>query len=217
MNIKLESDKVIKDRKLVRNEYMLSKKSEMPIIKKINITDDKFDFISYSNTKKDERNRNKTVHFFNDDSKFNGVYNSYNIEQVEKLAQYKYILTPDFSVTVDMPLPVQMKNVFKSRWCGAYWQDYNLKVIPTITWSDHRSYNFCFEGIEKGSPVAISTLGCRGYRRYKQLFIEGYQQMMKSIMPELIICYGKPFLEMEGNIKHIEYIFPGGGLHGRER
>ena len=39
--------------------------------------------------------------------------------------------------------------------------------------------------------------------------MKGYNAMLKTIEPELIICYDRPFKEMEGNIKHIEYIYPG--------
>ncbi|CCQ94381.1 conserved hypothetical protein [[Clostridium] ultunense Esp] len=209
MKDKLESSKVIKEKKLIRKEYLVSPKWGMPILKKIKIPDEKIDFIAYDEISKNEtsiENLHKTVHFFIDDGKFRAVYESYNISQLKKLAQYKYVLTPDFSVRVDMPLPIQIYNVFRSRWCGAHWQNYNIKVIPTISWSDERSYEFCFDGIEKGSTVAISTLGCK---KSERLFMKGYNAMLKTIEPELIICYDSPFKEMEGNIKHIEYIYQG--------
>lgn len=218
MKYKLESDKVIEEKKLVRKEYSVSPEWGMPILKKIRLPDEKIDFIAYDEISKNEtsiENLHKAVHFFIDDGKFGAVYKSYNISQLRKLAQYKYVLTPDFSVRVDMPLPIQIYNVFKSRWCGTHWQNYNINVIPTITWSDERSYEFCFDGIEKGSTVAISTLGCK---KSKRLFMKGYDAMLKTIEPELVICYDRPFKDMEGNIKHIEYIYPGGGANcGGER
>jgi len=214
MSAKLVSDKVIEEKKLVRNEYPVTSKWGMPIIKRIEVPDKKIELIPYDKTKPNETNinkLNKAVHFFIDDRKFRAVYDRYNIAQLKKLAQYKYVLTPDFSVYVDMPLPVQIYNVFKNRWCGAHWQNHHLKVIPTVTWSDERSYDFCFEGIEKGSTVAISTLGCRKSKTDEKLFLKGYEAMIKTLEPELIICYGKPFKEMIGNIICVEYKYPGGG------
>ncbi len=218
MKENLEADKIIREKKLVRKEYQVSSKWGMPMLGKVKIPDEKIDFIAYDEISKNEtsiENLHKAVHFFIDDGKFRAVYENYNISQLKKLAQYKYVLTPDFSVRVDMPLPIQIYNVFRSRWCGAHWQNYNIKVIPTISWSDERSYEFCFDGIEKGSTVAISTLGCK---KSERLFMKGYNAMLKTIEPELIICYDRPFKEMEGNIKHIEYIYPGGGAnYGGER
>ena len=43
-----------------------------------------------------------------------------------------------------MPLALQIESVFKNRWCGAYWQSKGLKVIPTVSWGDERSFDFCF-------------------------------------------------------------------------
>lgn len=218
MNTRLESDKIIKERKLIRNEFPITSSWGIPILKGMMIDDKDISFLAYSSTKKNDinvKNLHKTVHFFIDDSKFQPVYNGYNINQIKKLAQYKYVLTPDFSVRTDMPLPVQINNVFKSRWCGALWQDYGIKVIPTISWSDERSYDFCFEGIEQEATVAISTLGCKSS---KGLFMKGYEAMMGNLKPKLIICYDRPFEEMQGNIIHVKYIYPRGGKsHRRKR
>lgn len=59
---------------------------------------------------------------------------------------------------------------------------------------------FCFDGIEKGSVVAVST-----YTREdnKEGFMLGYNKMLEIIEPSAIICYGTPFPEMKGNIKAI--------------
>jgi hypothetical protein len=212
MKASFDSDKVIKEKKLIRKDFPVTPKWGMPILNKITISDETILLLRYDNTKKNEtniKNLHKAVHFFIDDSKLNGLYNKYNIDQIKKLAQYKYVLTPDFSLKPDMPLPVQIYNVFKSRWCGTYWQSFGLDVIPTISWSDERSYDFCFEGIEKGSAVAISTLGCKSN---EELFMNGYKAMMKTLEPSLVICYDKPFKEMKDDTIHIEYRCPRGGV-----
>lgn len=90
-----------------------------------------------------------------------------------------------------------MYSVFKNRWCGAFWQSQGLNVIPTISWSDKRSFVFCFDGIEIGSIVAIST---HGNRKCKEEFMLGYNMMLEKIKPCAILCYGKPFEEMKGNL-----------------
>lgn len=42
--------------------------------------------------------------------------------------------------------------------------------------------------------VAVSTLGAK---RYKDLYLPGFIQMVKHIAPEKVVCYSKPFPEME--------------------
>ena len=189
-------------KKLVRNEFRIVGKYDLPIIHKDEIDLDKIKLFSYSNTKyKDSRNKNKTIHFFVHDYRFESVYENAEYA-VEKLKQYYTLCSPDFSLYTDMPILLQMYNTFKNRWCGAYFQSLGLKVIPTVSWSDDRSFEFCFDGIEKGSVVAIST---HGNHKCKEEFMHGYEKMLEIISPSAIICYGKPFPEMKGNLKVFPY------------
>ena len=73
-----------------------------------------------------------------------------------------------------------------------------MLVIPTITWGTPSSYEFCFDGVEQGSVVAVST-----YARedIKEGFMPGYNKMLEAIHPSVILCYGEPFDEMKGNVK----------------
>lgn len=96
----------------------------------------------------------------------------------------------------------QIESVAKNRWCGAFWQSKGLTVIPTISWSTPRSYDFCFDGIEKSSIVAIGMIGCKSN---KTEFLRGYNTMLEKIAPEAIICFGEPFDEMAGKIIPIDY------------
>ena len=195
--------------KLVRNEFITEGKYDLPKIKKQEIDLNKIKLISYSNTKYfDDRNRCKTIHFFIHDFRFENTYSSPEFA-AEKLKQYYCLLSPDFSLYTDMPLLLQMYSTFKNRWVGAYWQNLGLKVIPTVSWSNERSFEFCFDGVEKGSIVAVST---HGNKKSKEKFMKGYNEMLRRIKPSAIICYGKPFPEMKGNLK----IFPYQHCEGKE-
>lgn len=194
---------------LVRNEFETMGKWGIPKIKKQDINLDDINLICFSNTKYNDRNNiNKTIHFFTYDYRFEYLYYRPNFA-VEKLKQYFCLLTPDYSLYTDMPLALQIVNVFKSRWCGTFWQSLGLKVIPTIEWSDEKSFEFCFDGIEKNSIVAVSTFG---KRKIKEEFMKGYNELLKKIKPCAIICYGTPFSEMKGNIK----VFPHNHFEGRD-
>lgn len=189
--------KIENKNKLTRNGFLCVGDYDMPLIRGQNINLENIKLISFSNTKhNDLQNKNKTVHFFIDDYRFDYVYNR-PILAAEKLKQYYCLLSPDFSLYTDMPLALQIKNTFKNRWCGAYWQSLGINVIPTISWSDNKSFEFCFDGVEKYSIVAISTLGSK---KAKEEFMLGYNKMLEILEPSAIICYDKPFAEMKGNL-----------------
>jgi hypothetical protein len=98
-----------------------------------------------------------------DDYKFEVVWNDPE-PRLEKLSQYKGALSPQFSAYYTMPVSLQIYNTFRSRWCGAYLQSKGFTVIPTVYWGQPQSYWYCFDGIEKNSVVALSTLGVKKKR-----------------------------------------------------
>lgn len=195
-----QEDKLLKKLKLVRNEFKTVGKYGMPVIRKQEIDLDKIDLWNYTKTKaNDEDNKDKTIHFFTYDWHFDTVYDKPEAV-IEKLDQYYALLTPEFSLYWDMPKALQIYSTFKNRWCGAYWQKMGKLVIPSVCCAGEDGYDFCFDGIEEGSVVAIST-----YRReqYKTEIMKSYSKMLEVIKPSAIICYGDPFPEMKGNIKAI--------------
>lgn len=149
----------------------------------------------------------RIVHFFLYDYNFEKLWKKPH-GQVDLLAKYKGILTPDFSMYLEMPYALQIYNTFRNRWCGAFFVDKGLKVIPTVNWSDEKSFDFCFKGIEKGSIVAVSTYMFHEHNNHsdqKDVFMKGYNKMLEEIEPSKIICYSEPFDEMKGNIIYIDY------------
>lgn len=185
-----------------RDNFKMVGKYDIPLIKQQNIDIEKIELLNFNNTKyNDSKNLNKTVQFFTYDYKFDYVY-THPYLAIEKLKQYYCLLSPDYSLYTNMSLSVQIKNTFKNRWCGAFFQSMGLRVIPTIEWSDERSFEFCFDGVEKGSTVAISTYG---KKHCENEFMKGYEEMLKRIEPCAIICYEKPFPKMKGKIKVFSY------------
>ena len=182
----------------MRNAYEVCGKWGIPLVKKQPLVSDNISLIAYSATKlhDNEKNMERGVHFFVDDYRFSGIYRN-PAKSFEKLSQYAFLLTPDYSAYADMNPWLQLESVAHSRWCGAYWQSLGLIVYPTITWSTSVSFEFCFDGVMPGSIVAVSVLGCTAGKR---AFLYGYFAMLKRLQPEAIICLGNPFSEMKGNL-----------------
>jgi hypothetical protein len=179
--------------RFLRNSFYCVGNYDMPVIYKQSFETDNLSLIGFHNTKsKDSSGIDRTVHFFIDDHKFECVWNA-PAQYIGRLSQYKAVLSPDFSMYTNMPLPSQIWNTFRRRWCSAYWQANGLTVIPTVTWSDERSFEFCFDGIEKGSVVAVSTVGSR---KGKKAFLNGFTELCRRLKPEKVLCYYNPFEEM---------------------
>lgn len=188
----------------MRNGYETVGKWQIPLIKKQNIDISDISLISYSDTRLNDNGKNTKsgVHFFIDDYRFSCIYKNPE-RSLKKLEQYAFLLTPDDSTYSDMNLWRQIESVAHNRWVGAYWQSKGLIVIPTISWGDARSFSFCFDGVEENAVIAIGMIGCK---RNKIAFMRGYNAMLEKLSPSAIICFGKPFKEMTGNIIAIDYL-----------
>lgn len=189
----------------LRNQYAGVGRFELPLVRKQVIDLSCIQLIACTNTRANEREfASYGVHFFVDDYKFNKLY-----EAPEKsypiYSQYRFCLTPDYSVYGEMPIWRQIQSVAHGRWCGAWWQGKGMTVIPTISWAQYSSYDFCFDGVEQGSIVAISTYACR---RERLAFLRGCDAMLEHINPEAIICYGEPFPYMRGNLLPVKVCHP---------
>ena len=188
----------------MRNGFETVGKWGIPLMKKQQIDTDNLRLIACSDTKPNDREENRLcgVHFFVDDYRFSGIFD--NPERTfPKYAQYAFLLSPDYSLYADMDLWRQMESVSKNRWCGAFWQSKGRTVIPSISWSTARSYEFCFDGVEQGATVAVGMVGCKSHNKLS--FMRGYDAMLDKLNPKKIICFGTPFAEMEGDIVPVDY------------
>lgn len=188
----------------LRNKYEGQGMWGIPRLKRQDVNLKSLSLIAFSDTKPNdtENNRAKGVHFFKDDYKFDSVYQTPE-RSLNKLFQYAFLLTPDFSTYADMPMWRQIESVAHSRWCGAYWQEHGRIVVPTVSWSTPTSYLFCFDGIERHSIVAVGMIGCK--RNNKEAYLRGYEAMLEALEHIAIICFGSPYKEMAGNLIVVEH------------
>lgn len=137
------------------------------------------------------------THFFLDDYRFESVWKRprHALQAVKRLP---YVLSPDFSLYRNWPLTLQLWNVYRNRWCGAFWQAQGLIVIPTISWSTPDSYQFCFTGVEQNSMIAISTVGTKRDFLGEHYFLSGFEQMIHRLSPSRVLCYGPAPSDVKG-------------------
>lgn len=129
------------------------------------------------------------VHFFIDDYQFNRVWTQPDT-YLNRLRQFQAVCSPDFSTFTDFPKAIQIYNHYRKRWLGVYWQEHGIRVIPTISWSDHNSYEWCFDGEPVGGYVAVSSVGTQVNKQAAALFRDGYAEMLNRLHPAAVIMYG---------------------------
>lgn len=100
------------------------------------------------------------------------------------------VLTPDFSLYIDMPVAMQVWNVYRSRLVGQLMQRYGFTVIPTVSWAYSDSFSFCFDGLPEGATLAISTIGVKQNEEQFEIWRDGMDVMIELLKPKRLIVYG---------------------------
>ena len=108
---------------LLRNQFDGADIWKIPLIPKAEFSEADFEnlrLIGFDRTKLENNNLlERMVHFFLYDYKFERVWKSPDSD-IEKLRRYRAVLSPDFSIYTEMTPVLQLYNVFRNRWCGAY-------------------------------------------------------------------------------------------------
>lgn len=167
--------------------------------------------VSYDKTYKHNYNPGDVVHFYLYDQLFdgprgiwNGISNSESFKHgftLDRLKGSTAIITPDFSLYLDMPRAMQIWNIYRSRAIGYYLSKLGYNVIPNVRWTDDESYKYAFDGLEQEMIVSVGTLGCSKERQDIALLINGFVEMIKRIRPRLVIVYGPIINELNSVIK----------------
>ena len=174
---------------------------QMPIIWNENFIPD--DLIGFNYALSSDK-KSCGIHFYVDDYQFERIWNDPE-KYLETLKEYECILSPDFSLYMDMTMPVKIWNVYRSRLIGAYYQSRGIKVIPTISWAEEETYAFCFKGIPEGSIVSISTIGVKRSSEALKIWKDGVKEMIEQIKPSAILIYGGKIDYDFGDIKTVYY------------
>ena len=185
---------------IVNYESLTNDFWQMPIIRNNGFIPDDLIGFNYAKTSK---NKKAGIHFYIDDYQFERLWN-YPEKYIDILSKYDCILSPDFSLYMDMPMPMKIWNIYRSRQIGAYYQSKGIKVIPTISWAEEETFEFCFQGIPQDSIVSISTIGVKQDSNALKIWNDGMKAMIDRIHPSDILVYGGelPFDYGDINVKY---------------
>lgn len=166
-----------------------------------NITGDQL--LRFMDHKEIDDHENYIAHFYYDDYKFIEAWRNPD-KYIDSLKRFKAVVSPDFSLYTDFPRVLQILSCYRRQWVGRYWQERGIEVIPDVVWGDEESFSFCFDGIPKGGTVAVSSVGVKSdgewNNKENDLFLAGYNEMMKRLEPETVIYYGQKIEGVSGNV-----------------
>ena len=161
-------------------------KYQMPIIdREYHIPDTLIGF----NYALSSNNKDAGIHFYVDDYQFERIWNEPE-KYIEILKQYDCVLTPDFSLYMDMPIAMKIWNVFRSRLIGQMCQDAGLTVIPTVSWAERETFDFCFDGLPEKSVLSISTIGVKNSPEAMAIWRDGVAELLQRKQPKTLLVYG---------------------------
>lgn len=147
--------------------------------------------------------RKRTCHFFIEDYQFERVWNDFGT-YLPFLKRCDCVITPDFSLYENFPLPVWWFQTYRNRLIGQAWQKNGIEVIPSVNWGGKDTFEIVFAGIPKKSTLAFSTIGWyRGFGKLSKEFQAGIDYMCEKLQPQRFIIYGK---EVEADYHGIEAI-----------
>ncbi len=119
-------------------------------------------------------------------------------EYIGILKKYQGFISPDCSVYRDMPLALQLTNIYRSRAIGYCFQKHGVYVIPCVRWGDERTYTkkflpekIAFLGVEKHSIVSVGSYGQLKDRVNRYYFEAGMDAMMETLEPETVLVYSQ--------------------------
>ena len=129
------------------------------------------------------------VHFFEDDYLFERIWKNPG-KYLDILKRCNGVILPDFSLYRDMPLAMQIWNIYRSRAIGHWLQKNGIKVIPNIRFGDRRTYRICCDGIQKHCVIAVGTHGNLKLLEDREIFLKGLDIIVNRLEPIVIVVYG---------------------------
>lgn len=125
-------------------------------------------------------------------------------EYISIIKKYQGFISPDCSIYRDMPLTLQITNIYRNRAIGFCFQKHGVYVVPCVRWGDERTYTkkflpekVAFSGVEKHSIVSVGTYGQLKDRVNRYYFEAGMDSMMETLEPEIVLVYSRMPDEIE--------------------
>ncbi len=181
---------------------------DFPIVRPVVLNDSLLTHLSFSERNSFDVTHRTWIHTYISDYSFESVWRT--PEKYIELFMNAGAVTPaDFSTLIGMPEIAKMYNVYRNRFLERYYQDQGVVVVPNVSWSGEKSFDYCLIGLPKNSIIAINCTGIIGNPESVRLWENGYHRVVKALEPKLIIRYGD---RIDGEYQEISQYFENNNL-----
>ena len=80
-----------------------------------------------------------------------------------------------------------------------------INVIPTVSWPEPDTFEFCFDGLPHNATLSVSTIGVKESPEAMQIWREGMDEMIDRLEPKRLLAYGGKLEYDYGDIEVIYY------------
>lgn len=132
---------------------------------------------------------NEFVHFYIEDYRFERLWKEPE-RYVDVLSRYAGMIMPDYSTYRNMPIPMQLWNMYRSRAVAAFYQKCGIDVIPNLIYADERTYGPAFSGLPIGGTYCTCATGIVKDEEARKYFYKGLLRAVETVMPDTLLVYG---------------------------
>lgn len=170
------------------NPFRVTGKYEIPTIQAVDHVPKRLMGFNYAKSRT-ETDADAGIHFYLDDYLFERIWVNPD-RYIEILQTYDCVLSPDFSLYMNMPMAMKIWNTYRSRLIGQILQDNGIIVIPTLSWAEPETFEFCFDGLSEGGVISVSTIGVKRSDDAMDIWTAGMDEALTRLKPSHIVVYG---------------------------
>ena len=113
------------------------------------------EWVNFNNREQIKDCKNTVIHFYCHDYQFNVVWSSPQ-KYLPLLKEARAVVAPDYSCYADMPMAMQLFQVYKQAWIVKYWQKQGIKVICNPIWAIGQLNDWNLSSIPRKTILATS-------------------------------------------------------------
>jgi hypothetical protein len=109
---------------------------------------------------------------------------------VTLFSEFLAIVTPDFSMTIGMPVQDRIRSAWMGRAIGAYFQSRGLHVVPNVRWATLDDLDVVVDGLPCQGIIALSSQGLLRDQTLFSTFQSGIPVVLERLQPRQVVFYG---------------------------
>ncbi len=148
--------------------------------------------IAFSKAAKSKTHR-ACVHFYEFDYMIERFWNAPR-KYLKMLKEFPMVISPDYSVSYDVPDAVNEWNIFRNYGLARIMQLQGIKVIPNIPVSLPRLYDKVFDPLEGSGIYAISNVRAHANYFTRHEWYKFVREAIHRLNPKALLIYGNRML-----------------------